>query len=127
MELTLHTSQELLLVRSVSQGSIGIGDSDYSNSLILLPDAMDSCWEISDSTQLTADHAAALLIHEPELVILGTGARLAFPRQEFNYTLMRNGVGCEVMDTRAACRTYNILASEDRRVLGAFIQECGNA
>ena len=121
MELNLHTSEELLLVRSVSQGSMRIGDSDYSSSLILLPDAMDCSWGITASKQLTAKHASSLLGHSPELVILGTGVRQVFPRQEFNYTLMRNGVGCEVMDTRAACRTYNVLASEGRRVLGAFI------
>ena len=121
MELTLQTNQELLLVRSVSQGSITIGEVDYSSSLILLPDAIDRHWDITASEQLTVEHATALLKHGPEVVILGTGQQLVFPSQEFNYTLMRNGVGCEVMDTRAACRTYNILASEDRRVLGAFI------
>jgi uncharacterized protein len=122
MELTLHTSQGLLLVRAATQRYLTIGESDYNSSLILLPDAIHSDWGISASEQLTGEHASLLLKHRPELVILGTGTKLVFPRQEFNYTLMRNGVGCEVMDTRAACRTYNVLASEGRRVLGAFIQ-----
>ena len=122
MELTLHTSQGLLLVRAVTQRYMTIGENDYSSSLILLPDAIQSDWGITASEQLTGEHASLLLKHRPELVILGTGTRLVFPRQEFNYTLMRNGVGCEVMDTRAACRTYNVLASDGRRVLGAFIQ-----
>ena len=121
MELNLHTSQGLLLVRAVTQRYLTIGESDYSSSLILLPDAIHNDWGITASEQLTGEHAGLLLKHGPELVILGTGTKLVFPRQEFNYTLMSNGVGCEVMDTRAACRTYNVLASEGRRVLGAFV------
>ena len=121
MELTLHTSGELLLVRSTTSRSITIGEIEYSSSLLLLPDALVGNWDIAASEQLTAEHATILLEHRPELVILGTGAQLVFPRQQFNFTLMRTGVGCEVMDTRAACRTYNVLADEGRRVLGAFI------
>ena len=121
INLTLHTSPDMLLVRSMGENTITVAQTTYDNSLILLPDAIHSDWEIAASDQLTRAHAGQLLEHQPELVILGTGPNLVFPRQVFNFALLSQGVGCEVMDTRAACRTDNGLASEGRRVLGAFM------
>jgi uncharacterized protein len=121
MQLTRHNSPEFILVKSVSEQTITIGENEHHRSLILLPDKLINDWEIKASAELTVDHANQLLEHRPELVILGTGRQLVFPCQEFSYALMRTGVGCEVMDTQAACRTYNILAGDGRHVLGAFI------
>lgn len=121
INLTLHTSPDRVLVRSVGEHTITVAETTYDDSLILLPDGFRSNWEVTASEQLTSEHARALLEHQPELVILGTGSSLVFPSQAFNYTLLSQGIGCEVMDTRAACRTYNVLAGEGRKVLGAFI------
>ena len=66
----------------------------------------------------------AVLALRPEIVLLGTGRRQRFPRPHLTAALARGGIGVEVMDTAAACRTYNILMSEGRRVLlAAFVQE----
>lgn len=56
-----------------------------------------------------------------EIVLLGTGARLRFPHPSLTRPLMEAGIGLEVMDTGAACRTYNLLASEGRKVLAAIL------
>jgi uncharacterized protein len=58
---------------------------------------------------------------KPEIVILGTGASQRFPRPELSRALAASGVGVEVMDSRAACRTYNVLATEGRRVAAAIL------
>jgi uncharacterized protein len=58
-----------------------------------------------------------------ELVLLGSGQRLRFPPAGHLQALIRRGIGLETMDTAAACRTYNILASEGRKVLAALLIE----
>ena len=57
----------------------------------------------------------------PEIVLLGTGDRQRFPRPKLTRALLARGVGVEVMDTSAACRTYNIIMMEDRRVAAALL------
>jgi uncharacterized protein len=60
---------------------------------------------------------------KPELVVFGSGSKLRFPSPALQRTLMAARIGLETMDTLAACRTYNILAGEDRHVLGVFLIE----
>jgi uncharacterized protein len=62
-----------------------------------------------------------LLAHRPEIVLLGTGATQRFPHPRLSAPLAAARVGFEVMDTRAACRTYNILLGEGRRVVAAVL------
>ncbi|MBD3669265.1 MAG: Xcc1710-like domain-containing protein [Gammaproteobacteria bacterium] len=91
---------------------------DYS--IILTPVVMES-WEPERHEQLDAEHFARLLEWEPEVALFGSGRRLRFPAAEVLAPLHRQGVGVEVMDTAAACRTFNILASEGRRVVAAML------
>jgi uncharacterized protein len=60
---------------------------------------------------------------KPELVVFGSGSKLRFPHPSLQRGLMAARIGLETMDTLAACRTYNILAGEDRHVLGVFLIE----
>lgn len=80
-------------------------------------------WNCTHFEQLTAEHFALLADTRPELVIFGSGARLRFPPPTFLRTLMAQRIGIETMDTLAACRTYNILAGEGRRVIAALLIE----
>jgi uncharacterized protein len=73
--------------------------------------------------ELTADHFTALLAHAPELVVLGTGATKRFVHPRLTRALTAAGIGVESMTTPAACRTYNILMTEGRRVLAVFLPE----
>jgi len=70
---------------------------------------------------LSADHWAALLAQRPEIVLLGTGEQQRFPRPEILRPLTEAGIGVEVMTVQAACRTYNILVAEERRVAAALL------
>ena len=80
-------------------------------------------WNCPHFEQLTAEHFTVLGNLKPELVIFGSGARLRFPPPAFLRALMDARIGLETMDTLAACRTYNILAGEDRHVIAALIVE----
>ena len=82
-----------------------------------------SAWDVDDFDALTADHFARLAALSPELVIFGSGSRLRFPKPVLLQPLMARRIGFETMDTAAACRTYNVLASERRAVVAALLIE----
>ena len=70
---------------------------------------------------LTAEHLEAVLGESTQVLILGTGTRQHFPAPKVQFALLERGIGLEVMDTGAACRTYNILVSEGRDVVAALL------
>ncbi len=80
-----------------------------------------AAWEIDRFESLSTEHLQDVLALEPEIVILGTGAAQRFPRPEQVRVLTAAGVGLEVMDSKAACRTYNILMAEGRKVVAAIL------
>ncbi|MDH4273488.1 MAG: Mth938-like domain-containing protein [Gammaproteobacteria bacterium] len=92
-----------------------------STSCILMPGYMSDTWPPQTFDDLTAEHFAALLALKPELVVLGTGAKLRFPKPDRLAPLINQGIGVEVMDTPAACRTYNFLMVDGRNVLAALL------
>jgi len=92
----------------------------HARSLIVLPDEVIPDWA-ETFPMLTLTHFEAVLIRAPEIVLLGTGRRQRFPCPALYRGLIAARIGVEVMDTPAACRTYNILASEGRRVAAALL------
>ena len=100
---------------------IRIGETEYRQNLIVTPDSVVTGWAPAGFTALTADDFASLLEYAPEVVLLGTGASQRFPHPRLTNALAHARVGVEVMDTRAACRTFNILVAEDRRVVAALM------
>jgi uncharacterized protein len=78
-------------------------------------------WSVAGFDALEARHVDQFIELQPEIVILGTGASLRFPHHELARLLAVAGVGFEVMDSKAACRTYNVLTAEGRRVLAAIL------
>jgi len=86
----------------------------------LRPDSVQS-WAVDSAADLTAAHFAKLAASGAEVVILGTGARAVFPHASLTQALMTRRIGLEVMDTPAACRTYNILAADGRPVVAGLI------
>jgi uncharacterized protein len=109
------------VIRSYATGEIKINDAAFQGPVIVSTTAIEQGPEIAAADELTAPHAAAILAHEPEVVLLGTGPKQLFPAPEFGATFLRAGVGFEVMDTGAACRTFNVLVAENRRVVALLI------
>ena len=93
----------------------------YSDSLIVLPEKMISPWAVATFEDLTEQHFEFILSLQSEIVLLGTGATLRFPHPKLIQALTRAQVGVEAMDTGAACRTYNILVAEGRKVAAALM------
>ena len=121
MKVSLDTGTATHLIRAYGEGSIQINETVYTADLIVTPEHIISPWETRPVADLTATHFDALREYAPEIVLLGTGRRQAFPPARLMADLGRNGIGLEVMDTTAACRTFNVLMSEDRRVAAALM------
>jgi len=109
------------VVTGTGPGWIRVGDTEYRENVVVLPDAVVPGWAPDGFAALGEPDFAALLSYEPEMVLLGTGPKQQFPHPRLLQSLSAARVGVEVMDTRAACRTFNILAAEDRRVAAALI------
>lgn len=121
MKLHLAGDNELLLVRAYDERSITVDGQRYHRSLILMPQRIIPDWRPQLLAELVEQDLRQVLEMGPEMMLLGTGRRLQFPHPRLSALVQANAVGLEVMDTAAACRTYNILASEGRRVAAALL------
>lgn len=121
MKIHLQHSGSANTIRAQAPGEVRINDAIYVRSLIVMPSEIVPDWGPTDFAGLNTDHFEAIARLKPELVLLGTGARLVFPHPRLTLALIQAGIGLEVMDTAAACRTYNILMGEGRAVAAALI------
>ena len=118
-EARLKFTRELsatLTIRSVSVEGIRINDRFWSETVALTAEVFIDSWQSGPLADLTEADFSELLEHSPELVIVGTGKKSVIPPRELMFAFARRGVGLELMDTAAAARTFNVLASEGRRV-----------
>lgn len=121
MKLTDDRIAGANLVRAYTPGELRIGEQVLRRSCLVRVDQLVTDWRPQTLGELTVDDLDAVLALDPELVVLGSGSRQKFPSTQLLAKLLSRGIGCEVMDTGAACRTYNVLASEDRRVVAALL------
>ncbi|HET6265964.1 MAG TPA: Mth938-like domain-containing protein [Usitatibacter sp.] len=103
------------------EGYVEVNRARHSSSLVVAGDRLVTDWPVTSVEALGADHLAAIAELKPEVVLLGTGPKFVFPEPRRLEPLRKAGIGVEVMDTAAACRTYNILLSEGRNVVAALI------
>ncbi|MEP6678396.1 MAG: Mth938-like domain-containing protein [Betaproteobacteria bacterium] len=111
------------IVTGTGPGWIRVGADEYRENVVLLPNGIVKGWAPAGLAALGASDFAALLAHKPEIVLLGTGAAQHFLHPRILAPLSEARVGVETMDTRAACRTFNILVAEGRRVAAALLIE----
>ena len=104
-------------------GFVRLGVIEYRENVIVTPDQIITGWAPKGFAVLAADDFAAIVALRPEVALLGTGASIRFPQPRITQVLTDARIGLEVMDTPAACRTFNILAAEGRRVAAAILLE----
>jgi uncharacterized protein len=109
------------IVTGSGPGWVRVGNDEYRDNIVVRADTVEPGFAPGGFDKLTAEDFTALLKSTPEIVLLGTGATQRFPRPAVTAPLHEARVGLEVMDTRAACRTYNILVAEGRSVVAALI------
>ncbi|NND36093.1 MAG: Xcc1710-like domain-containing protein [Gammaproteobacteria bacterium] len=110
-----------IVIRSIAAGEIHINDQVIDGPVVLTPEEIFADWTPPPIDELSiADFEPALAI-EPEVILFGTGEVQIFPAIALITDIMRRGVGFEIMATPAACRTFNVLAGEGRRVAAALL------
>lgn len=122
MKLHVTPGAGLQLFSGYGPGYVAVNNVRYEKCVVVSPQAVAE-WAVTGFEALTGTDFGFVAELKPEIVILGTGTTQRFPRHALARTLAAAGVGVEVMDSRAACRTYNILAAEGRKVVAAILVE----
>ena len=112
-------------VTGYGPGWIAIQGEKINHSVLISSDGLRENWACTSFAALTPEHFAALATLDVELVIFGSGQQLRFVPPAWVAGLMQRRIGLETMDTQAACRTFNILAGEGRKVAAALLVEMG--
>jgi uncharacterized protein len=119
--LNLDNNQSFYQIKSYQPGSIQINDQIFTHSVIITPNELIESWPPQTVAELSAESLAPIAALQPNILLIGTGSQLIFLRLEIYGELINLGIGVEIMDTGAACRTFNALTSEDRNVVAALI------
>lgn len=110
-------------ITGYGDGYMEINQVPYAHAVLLCSDGAISEWSAKSFDALEADHFAQMIALKPELVLIGTGRQQRFLKPQLLKALIDAKIGFEIMDSQAACRTYNILAGKGRQVLLALIVE----
>ncbi|MDE2428938.1 MAG: Mth938-like domain-containing protein [Burkholderiales bacterium] len=123
MKLHATPTQQYQTVTAYDKDSVEFNAIQFRHSLIVLPEVKPAAWPVSHFDQLTASHFEQVAACQPDVVILGTGHQQRFIHPRLIQQLTEKRIGVECMDNQAACRTYNILMAEGRKVALALIME----
>lgn len=110
------------VINAYGEGYVMVNGERHDSSVIVMADRV-LAWSASSFDDLTPENFDALMALGLEIVLLGTGPRQRFPHPRLTTALAHAGIGVEVMDVQAACRTYNILVAEERKVAAALLFE----
>ena len=120
----MRFSQENIEGNSISafaSGQVTVNGEAITTSIIVTPERIIRDWLPAVFDEMEASHLERFGQLDPEIILIGTGETLRFPPASWTAAYLARGIGVEFMDTAAACRTYNVLLSEDRRVVAALL------
>ncbi len=120
-QLSLDVGAGKHMIKAYEPGCIKINDTEYTTSSLVSADTVISPWAPKSIHDLTVDACEQIIQLQPQVVLLGTGEQLIHPEQSLLSPLIEQKIGFEVMDNAAACRTYNVVLAEGRRVVAAII------
>ena len=121
MKLHLANPGDTKLFTAHGAGHVMVNGERYERSIVVLDEEVRSDWSVTGFDALEEIHFAYFVALKPDVLLLGTGATQRFPHPRLYRALTEAGIGVECMDTPAACRTYNILVAEGRRVIAAIL------
>ena len=123
MKFNLETPENGYLIQSYDRGKIVVNEQIFTSSIVVGTNQIQPNWPPNTLSEVTSAHFESLLEFDPEIIIFGSGEKQQFPSPELLAPLIKKGIGLESMTTAAACRTYNVLVSEYRRVVAALLLE----
>lgn len=126
MKFILDPPGNAQFIRAYGEGQVRVGPRTLTRSCIVAADRLIEDWSVTDVTQLGPGDFEPVFALEPEVVILGTGRVQRFPPAEVRWAFARRALALEVMDLGAACRTYNVLLQDQRRVVAALVIASGS-
>ena len=121
MQLTLENPDVRYTLRSADGRGALVNEQRLETSFILAPNQLIENWRPRTIADLQPEDLAQVLELQPSVVLLGSGASLVFPATAVLAACLTRGIGMEVMDNAAAARTFNVLATEGRKVVAAFL------
>lgn len=122
MKFSLDSGSGSYAITACGADGVRVNGVLHTVGLVVMPDLLVEAWPPPSVAALTAEHLIELLDgQQPDVLLLGSGARQCFPERTVLRACAERGVGIEVMDTAAACRTYAVLMAEGRRVMAALI------
>ena len=121
MQLTQHNRAGANVIRRYGADFIVIGEEEIRASCIVTVDSLTRDWAPRVVEDLTPENLAPLFALDPEVIVLSTGPSQKFPRAALRAEFASRRIGLEVMEVGAACRTYNVLVGEERKVVGAIL------
>jgi uncharacterized protein len=121
MKLKLAQSEDQNRFTAYGDGYVSVNAVRHVSNLVVLPDRLIVDWTPASFATLSPFDFERLAALDSEIILLGTGQQLRFPRPELMQALIKAQKGLEVMDIAAACRTYNVLIGEGRKVAAALI------
>lgn len=121
MKLHTTSSDGLNLFTAYGDDHVAVNHQKYEKNLLVLPEKLLENWSTATIGTLSEADMQQLLVLDVEVILLGTGKRLRFPPPSLMRPFAASGIGLEIMDLQAACRTYNILATEGRKVAAALL------
>jgi len=121
VKLHLANTAGLNMFTAYGDDYVAVNHEKHLKNLILLPESIIHEWSTATVETLEASDMQKLLELDTEIILLGTGKRLRFPAGPLMRPFAPAGIGLEIMDLQAACRTYNILAAEGRKVAAALL------
>lgn len=121
--LKLHLAQNpnQNVITGYGSGYVLVGSERYDRNIIVTPKTIISDWPVNPELELRECDFAAMIELAPQIILIGSGKHIRFPKSAALRGLLAARIGYEVMDTRAACRTYNILLEEGRNVAAALM------
>lgn len=123
MQLTLERPDYDFFLRGADGTSALVNERKLERSFVISPNALVEDWPVVDVTALAPEDLQPLFGLQPELILLGSGQSQAFPPSATMAACLSRGIGLETMTNAAAARTFNVLASEGRRVVAGFVLE----
>ena len=121
MQLHLERPDYEYFLRGADGRHALVNDRRLVESFLIAPDRLIEDWPVRDVTAMVPGDLEPLLALQPELIVLGSGATQLFPLPEVLAACLVRGIGLETMTNAAAARTFNVLASEGRRVVAGFV------
>ena len=120
VKFTLEPPSQWNLIRGYSESEVRIGEQSVRGSCLVTAERLITEWQPASFAALAPQHLEPIFALGPELVLLGTGPQQRFASAEVRAEFVRRGIGLEAMQLGAACRTFNVLVQEERRVLAAL-------